>query len=96
MCDAEAARVLATQSGKQDDFNRAVDTNTRMIALLLPKIADAIRQAAAQPAEVCQWQPTRTFTDGSRNYTTGCGHLRGFMSNADCPYCNLPIKVKGE
>jgi len=57
--------------------------------------ADDIRQAAAQPAEVCcEWTRPKGWTG---MYDTACGHLQDREDTFKfCPYCGRPIKVKGE
>ena len=41
--EAECARVLAQQSGKDDHFNSSVDLNLRMTTVLLPELAAKAR-----------------------------------------------------
>ncbi len=45
LCEAEEQRILSKQSGR--DFDQ-VDANLRMIACILPDIADAIRARGEQ------------------------------------------------
>ena len=55
--------------------------------------ADAIRQAAAQPAEVCcDW----TAGDKRGCYVTKCGNYLHGQGYQFCPYCGKPMKVNGE
>jgi len=42
--EAECKRVLATQTGKTTQIDMAIDQQLRMVCVLLPDIADAIRK----------------------------------------------------
>jgi hypothetical protein len=61
--------------------------------MYLKHAAKAISQAAAQPAEVCEWKEAKN----SDLHLTSCGYLfRVFAEGAPCPECGKPINVKGE
>lgn len=89
------ARMKKVEASTQERYGDPVQGSSRYSDKLdIAAIEEVIRQAAAQPAEVCEWRSFHT----QDWYKTSCSgdsfQLRMLMKF--CPCCGKPIKIKGE